>query len=90
MLTAESGRWRILRYDTPARDAMGLCYYLSVRNMNEEDRQEFDGHCSVTYEMMTAWEKERRDERMSAIMELGEVATVATMPEGGEDSGRPE
>lgn len=83
LLTAESGRFGELRYDVTCWRALNLVYHIATRYLNEEDRLEFDGHCTVTAKMMAEYENEQREHRLKLVMSLGEV-------EGVSDDGRTE
>lgn len=63
-----------LRYDSECRDALDLAYVLSVRNMDEEQKREFDGWCSASLEEMAAWADEQKEHRRRMILSVGEVA----------------
>lgn len=71
---AESGQLDAgLRYSTRVHKALNLTYVLSSRNLNEEERAEFDGWVTATMEQVAEWNQERKQQRVEMIYEMGEV-----------------
>lgn len=71
---AESGRLDAgLRYSTRVHKALNLTYVLCSRNLDEEQRTEFDGWVSATSEQVREYNEERSQRRVEMIHEMGEV-----------------
>jgi hypothetical protein len=64
-----------LTYDTPVIEAMNLCYFTAVEWMDRDARLEFDGHVTVTCEMLADFEHDQRERRMQLARSLGEVVS---------------
>lgn len=73
---AESGDMSSgLRYSTGTARALCLCYAMTVRNLDEEQRQEFDGWVTATVADVQEWTEAQKKDRMDNIMALGKVAS---------------
>jgi hypothetical protein len=74
MLMAQSGTTATgLRYSTPVHVALSLAYVLCTRNLDEEERVEFDGWHNATAAEAQEWEIEQKERRIAMIHEMGEV-----------------
>lgn len=62
-----------LTFHTNVVEAMCLTYYTAVEWMDSDARVEFDGHVTVTCEMLADFEHDQRERRMQLARSLGEV-----------------
>ena len=62
-----------LRYSTSTARALCLCYAMTVRNLDEEQRTEFDGWVTATAADVLEWTEQQKKDKMDTIRAIGEV-----------------